>query len=143
VGRRVGEAQTAVCVFRGLAWGHVNANVPAEGGSEARGHIVRGVPFWPLDGMYAYLSDRLPQESRGERPKSSGATMGRLKSAGSMVDRTPSFVTGPTITSQFMLGILALIVIVIAIYEIMARVRDCRWISPDFTAGPPHDREAN
>jgi hypothetical protein len=41
-----------------------------------------------------------------------------------------------------MLGILVLIVFIIAIYEIVARVRDCRWISPDFTAVPRHDREA-
>ena len=29
-------------------------------------------------------------------------------------------------------GYLSVIVIVIAIYEIVARERDCRWISPDF-----------
>ena len=34
--------------------------------------------------------------------------------------------------STVMLVILAFIVIVIAIYEIVARERDCRWISPDF-----------
>jgi hypothetical protein len=32
-----------------------------------------------------------------------------------------------------MLAILPLIVITIAIYEIVARVRDCGWVSPDFT----------
>lgn len=42
-----------------------------------------------------------------------------------------------------MLAILALVVVIIAIYEIVARIRDCRWISPDFTVVPPHDREAN
>jgi hypothetical protein len=34
--------------------------------------------------------------------------------------------------STVMLVILAFIVIVIAIYEIVARERDRRWISPDF-----------
>ena len=38
-----------------------------------------------------------------------------------------------------MLAILVLIVIAFAIYEIVARVRDCRWISPDFTGRPPRE----
>ena len=33
-----------------------------------------------------------------------------------------------------MLVILVPFVVIFAIYEIVARVRDCRWISPDFTA---------
>lgn len=33
-----------------------------------------------------------------------------------------------------MLAILTFIVIMIAIFEFVSRVRDCRWITPDFTA---------
>jgi hypothetical protein len=40
--------------------------------------------------------------------------------------------TGAISGSTVMLLILAFIVIVIAIYEIVARERDCRWIYPDF-----------
>jgi len=32
-----------------------------------------------------------------------------------------------------LVSFVALIVIAIAIYEAVSRVRDCRWISPDFT----------
>ena len=40
-----------------------------------------------------------------------------------------------------MLVILVPFVVIFAIYEIVARVRDCRWISPDFTArGGPTQR---
>ena len=37
--------------------------------------------------------------------------------------------------TQSMLTVLVLILIAIAIYEIVARVKDRRWITPDFT-GP-------
>jgi hypothetical protein len=38
-----------------------------------------------------------------------------------------------------MLAFLAFTLIAFAVYEIVARVRDCRWILPDFTS--PNDKK--
>jgi hypothetical protein len=38
--------------------------------------------------------------------------------------------------------LVVLIVIALAIYEIVSRVKDCRWITPDFTA-PSNKKTAN